>query len=862
MKTEQHASISTPSLQSNGQYLRLDHAKKACDRIPPVWPLRNYVAVNPFLGLADRSYEETCHLMSKVTAGGMLMDAAYFARQHADGRISVQDLVDAVRQTMPDLSKGQSMHKVSKLIEWANQRQSEYAGKIPLVCEVASVTSPQNWACLMVQEVSKFCAAYQDEGSAMWGHPWKHMPLYLAWKQNASLDMNPELCGYHAFRSRVRKLPASRDEAIQILLGQLGVPEEALQDYLHALLLKVRGWAATMQYKARQLTSADSHESPLMDLLTILLAFEAALFEQLDSKTRHECERLWKLLHDPTVQESNRSLLIWQMAFEIGFQRRLCKGLTNSSAGEDEALLATRPAVQAVFCIDVRSEIIRRALEQQSPEIQTIGFAGFFGMPVEFSSFGGQASRSQVPVLLKPQYRVMEHLAECSSGEEEKAIMRFQRTRKLGHAWNSFKESAVSCFSFVESAGISFAWPLVRQTFPALSTNSGKATCRTCFEPNLNLSASASNEYGIPLPDQIKLAYAALKNMGLTRNFARLVLLCGHGSHTVNNPYAAALDCGACGGHAGDVNARLAASLLNSTDVRKGLAAMGLNLPEDVYFLAGFHNTTTDEVTLFDADKAPRQWKCEVLQLELWLEMAASASRRERSTALGVDQHTDSALKHVFGNRSKDWSQIRPEWGLAGNAAFIAAPRHRTHKLNLHGRVFLHSYSAAEDPEKSTLELILTAPMVVAHWINMQYYASTVNHDQWGSGDKTIHNVTGRFGIVQGNGGDLQTGLPLQSLHNGHEWVHEPLRLSVFVEAAPHDIDAVLRKHENVRLLVDNQWLHLFALVEEGSLGVYKRERDGVWTEVYHLFSAIDPVAGKERAHVPGLFAGSRCEHG
>ncbi|MEZ6090122.1 MAG: putative inorganic carbon transporter subunit DabA [Pirellulaceae bacterium] len=134
--------------------------------------------------------------------------------------------------------------------------------------------------------------------------------------------------------------------------------------------------------------------------------------------------------------------------------------------------------------------------------------------------------------------------------------------------------------------------------------------------------------------------------------------------------------------------------------------------------------------------------------------------------------------------RSGDWSEVRPEWALAGNAAFIVGPREITEGVDLDGRTFLHSYDEANDPSGAVLELIMTAPMVVAHWINMQYYASTVDNHHFGSGNKTVHNVVGRFGILSGGGGDLMTGLPWQSVHSGKHFQHRPQRLQVVIAAA------------------------------------------------------------------------------
>jgi hypothetical protein len=179
---------------------------------------------------------------------------------------------------------------------------------------------------------------------------------------------------------------------------------------------------------------------------------------------------------------------------------------------------------------------------------------------------------------------------------------------------------------------------------------------------------------------------------------------------------------------------------------------------------------------------------------------------------LGTGADSNAGILEAFARRAADISEVRPEWGLANNAAFVAAPRERTATHNLEGRVFLHDYDAAADPDCKVLTLILCAPVVDASWINLQYYGSRVNPDLLGSGNKVLHNVLGGIGVVEGNGGDLRVGLPLQSIHDGQRFVHEPRRLSVFIEAEPHKITQVLEAHPSVRQLFDHGWIHLFCL--------------------------------------------------
>lgn len=143
----------------------------------------------------------------------------------------------------------------------------------------------------------------------------------------------------------------------------------------------------------------------------------------------------------------------------------------------------------------------------------------------------------------------------------------------------------------------------------------------------------------------------------------------------------------------------------------------------------------------------------------------------------------------------------------------------------------MHDYQWRRDDGFGVLELIMTAPVVVASWISLQYYGSSVAPDLFGGGNKLLHNVIGGIGVVEGNGGTLRAGLPWQSVHDGSALVHEPLRLSVCIEAPVEAMTAILEKHANVRALFDNRWLHLFALDEAGQLA-WRYAGNLAWEEV------------------------------
>jgi len=338
---------------------------------------------------------------------------------------------------------------------------------------------------------------------------------------------------------------------------------------------------------------------------------------------------------------------------------------------------------------------------------------------------------------------------------------------------------------------------------------------------------------GFSIEEQATTVDTALRMMGLTKNFARLVLFCAHGSESENNPYEAALDCGACGGNEGKPNARVLAMMANNLTVRAQVAKQGIDIPSDTHFLAGQISTTTDVVELFDLEDVPMNHRADLVRLKEDLNKASKLANRERSARfpdVAKPLEDKEAESHVL-RRSLDWSQVRPEWGLSGNTAFLIARRELSKGLDLGGRVFLHSYDYREDPDNRLLEILLTAPQVVAQWINMEHYFSTVDNEVYGSSSKIYHNVVGRFGVMSGPWSDLRLGLAKQTVMNGDMPYHEPMRMLTIIEAPRARIEALIGRHELLQHYYHNEWVHLAAFDPEDQ-NWYRYSPRGEWHPV------------------------------
>ena len=812
--------VADPALQAMTS--RAPHIDLACARIAPTWPLDQFIAVNPYWGWVDTPMPQAASALAALGGTRLTMPRSWFAAQWQAGHLARQHLhAAAERAAGPGAGTAVLDARVQGLVAAleAPDAAADALQRLPLVTDLRDAGAPPrpgvSWGDMVTHQVSQHCAAFFDTQQASWGMP-SSAGLWNAWRQQLAADHGlPWHHGHAALAARLAALPGGAREAIACALARLDIAEQGQAAYLSAVLMAVGGWGAWCAYARWQARLGGQDDDQIEQLLAIRLTWEWLLHDDAPpASVPADWAAQWSTADARVAQGEDAQAVDWllQDALEIAYQQPLLAGLCRPAAAS-----ANAPEVQALFCIDVRSEVFRRALESVDASVQTRGFAGFFGLPIAYTPVGSALTRPQLPGLLAPALCITESTGDANLAQ----VLASQRRSALQWRarWDQFRAAPASGFSFVESLGLLYGAKLVQQSLPSGATpprweDAGLSAADAApLRPQMPQALSAPQEGAA-------IAHKVLTAMGLVRDFAPLVLLAGHGSQSANNAHAAGLDCGACGGQTGEVNARALADLLNTPAVREHLSLLGISIAASTHFVPGLHNTTTDEVVLFDTDAVPATHAARLTHLRTQLQAAGERTRAERAGSLGLAALAAQpvALQQSLRERSNDWAQVRPEWGLADNAAFIVAPRARSQHLNLGGRAFLHDYDHRLDPDNAVLTLIMTAPMVVTNWINLQYHASTVDNRRYGSGNKLLHNVVGgRLGVFEGNGGDLRIGLPLQSLHDGQTLRHTPLRLSVFIEAPREALDAVLAQHAVVRNLIHNGWLNLFWLEPQGT---------------------------------------------
>ncbi len=760
----------------------------------------------------------------------------------------------------------------------------------------------------------RLCGAFLDQGVAYWPMLGRDLGFYKGflrlYGQKGRGPRDPWLGGLGAELLVETSLQDDLESAVRSL-EILGVPEGEWNRFVTETLLALRGWAGMIRqieirpdrvpvfappvslsgflavhlvlerlalgYLARQHLGFDRPLAELREFLHPRLpnpgspslderAAPLFLLAQLLGRGPAEVRRLTpgqtsSLLDEIEEFSSLKQRRLLHLAFERRHRVEILDSITTHL--KNPPALEQEPAFQAIFCMDDREESFRRHLEEVDPGCETYGIAGYFGVAMYYRGAGDAHSRALCPITIKPQNEVVERI-EAKHRVEARFRARSRRTLgRLIRGINISSRSLARGTLLTAFLGALFAIPLViRVLFPRLAARFRHST-EGLLEPpeetflSLNrrrmATPSLGTYSGFTKEEMAEVVKGQLEDIGLSRGFAPVVLVVGHGSSSLNNPHESAYDCGACGGGKGGPNARAFALMANDPAVRDLLAASGLRIPSSTWFIAAFHNTCNDSISYFDADDIPEGPRASAQRAMAAFEEARARNAHERCRRFDrvPSWFTPAmALTHAE-RRAEDLAQPRPECGHATNAVAFIGRRSRTRSLFLDRRAFLVSYDPAEDDSAGRiLARLLASVGPVGAGINLEYYFSYVDARGYGAGTKLPHNLTGFIGVMDGHASDLRTGLPWQMVE-----LHEPVRLLLIIETTPEIISRLASENPAIGRLVKNRWVQLSLLDPDSSqIQVYQ---NGVFSpyepeseDLAIVPSSIEWYRGR-RAHLP-----------
>jgi uncharacterized protein YbcC (UPF0753/DUF2309 family) len=738
---------------------------------------------------------------------------------------------------------------------------------------------------LVNDELIRFCAAFVDQGLTRWRLPGREQGFFAAF---CALNRQKGGSGERwrkALRSELLRLEREKTgplDSIRESLEILGVAQAERYDFLAATLLALRGWAGMIrqiELRGDRVVHAAPQGSLVEYLAARLILERCALAETARqawgftgplSELRGAARKHLEPPRLPAVEP--RAFLVFQLAQVLGWtperlnrltpdewaallreietfseleRRRIFHGAYEKHffdrALDALALHAEKPApcppsprFQAVFCIDEREESLRRHLEEVAPDAETESVAGFFHVAMYYRGAADAAFIPLCPVVIRPQHWVVEQAATDCREEFER---RTRARRMLGTVLHHLHAATLAFFAgafLTVSLGVLASFPLVARILSPRWTARLRQRfggwVRTPPRTRLRLergSAPAGPDdfgWGFSEAEMSERAENLLRDMGMAQHLSRLVLLIGHGSESVNNPYNSAYNCGACGGASGGPNARAMASILNTPGVRRRLIERGLSIPEETVFVAGCHNTCNDSIDFYDLDRLPDSHKNDFDTARIELAQACERNAHERCRrflSAPLRLSTEEARLHVE-ERAEDLAQPRPECGHATDALCIVGRRRATRGLFLDRRAFLASYDPTQDDaDASVLARVLRAVLPVCAGINLEYYFSYVDNRGWGSGTKLPHNIAALVGVMDGAASDLRTGLPWQMVE-----IHEPVRLLNIIETTQEMMLRILEREPAIGRLCRNGWVHLALLhPQTRRISVYQNGR-------------------------------------
>lgn len=676
---------------------------------------------------------------------------------------------------------------------------------------------------------------------------------------------------------RCRRQASVADVAYQVIseeLASLAIVRKDQAEVVTASLVALRGWAGMIWQLEQRPDLAPCVRVParLADVLAVRLVFDRVAAQWAarrllgGGRQNADLAALWSELRDryPAVRGPgtvSRAFLLHQLAQLLGlsatdirdlddvqiadlegaiyafdsvtrrrllhlaFERRFNTVLLDALAAVPPAPQPPRRSAQVVFCIDDRCESLRRHLEETVPDVETFGAAGFFAVAMNYRGLDDWHATPLCPIVMRPNHTVTE-TPDPDHLDQHRARQRLRRSLGKIREWLVSGTRTMVVGGLLTSVGGALAAvPLVsRVVFPRLTTLFTRRLAtwdrrRVRTRLDLTLASPSSLPDGTRpgfTPDEMAaVVRRLLEDIGLTGSFARLVVLLGHGSTSLNNPHESAYDCGACGGGRGGPNARAFALMANDPAVRQQLAAGGLEIPLETVFVGGMQDTCSSGIEWYDVARVPQSHEHDFASLRHACDVARAADAQERcrrfdsvpTTIRPVD-----AIRAVEA-RAGDLAQVRPEYGHASTAICVVGRRHRTRQLFLDRRAFLVSYDPDHDADDAILSRTLAAVGPVCSGISLAYTLSRIDPLVYGAGTKLPHNITGLIGVMDGHVSDLRTGLPLQGVE-----IHEPLRLLMVVDTTPDRLWRALAPLPAVERLVQNGWIHVACWPPHGRL--------------------------------------------
>jgi uncharacterized protein YbcC (UPF0753/DUF2309 family) len=728
----------------------------------------------------------------------------------------------------------------------------------------------------VLPELIRLCAAYLDEGLAPWPMPERGHGFYRAARHLLAEGSPPVSRLARAVRADFQRQLTRATEPQQVVreaLSELGVSAAEAGAYIEQLLLTMPGWSGMFCRLERKPEDRGPEAPPasLLDLLAVRVTYERAALLQALQPLGLTARALWEARDHATGPEAATGELhagyqLFQLASLAGLSLGQLEALGRAGAHSVVAAIeafdevtrrqvfqeafehhhraqtlhalaahrperlapaAGRPDFQLICCFDEREESFRRHVEEVHPNCTTFGAPGFFGAAMRFRALDQAHHVALAPVVINPVHHIEERPVSSDVALHARRTVRLRGWAALQRQLFTGSRSLWRGVLLNAALGTLAALPLLLRVVSPRVAGRLRRFADDLLLPSPRTELTVHRDEpgvdptprGFAIDERVTRVATVLENIGLTRGFAPVIVVLGHGSTTLNNPHKSAYDCGACGGRQGGPNARVFAAMANSPRVRAELARRGIQIPLDTFFVGGQHDTCNDDVTLWDVESLSEAQRARLQPVLEVIERARARNAQERCRRLFSAPSApapDEALRHVQA-RSEHLAQPRPEFGHATNAVAVIGRRSLTRGLFLDRRAFLLSYDPTIDASGAILERTLAAATPVGAGINLEYYFSKVDNEHYGAGSKLPHNVTGLLGVMSGHASDLRTGLPRQMIE-----IHEALRLLIMVEATPERLLEIASRQAEVRELVVNRWVQLVSLdPDTGAMQVF-----------------------------------------